>query len=723
MENAVYQQMGLKDDEYKKILDALGREPNFTELGMFAVMWSEHCSYKHSRKILSQFPVEGEGVLQGPGENAGVIDIGEGMAVAFKIESHNHPSSIEPYQGAATGVGGILRDIFTMGAQPVALLNSLRFGPPDDPRTSFLIDRVVDGIGGYGNCVGIPTVAGEIYFEECYRKNPLVNAMAVGVLPVEMLSKGAASEAGNLVVLVGAGTGRDGIHGVTFASEELNDNSEEKRPSVQVGDPFMEKLLMEACLEAVRKKLVMGMQDLGGAGLTCAVTEMASRGGAGMEINLDRVPCREEAMNAYEIMLSESQERMLLAVKDQNLEPLQEIFERWELPYAVIGRVTDDGMVRAWHQGEIVISVPAASVAEGAPAYKPVSREPAYYKKKRSFQEVALTPPEDYHEALLKVLSSPSVASKEWAWKRYDHMVRTSTVLLPGDGDAGVLRLRGTNKGLAVTVDGNGRQVYLDPYRGGMLAVAEATRNISCTGAKPLGITDCLNFGSPENPEIFWQFEQAVQGMAEACEVLGVPVVSGNVSFYNEAEQSSIYPTPVVGAVGLLEDVSACLSMGFKKEGDLVALLGNGDLSLGGSEFLKVVHGEVAGRIPDLIPLQEKLLQALIYKLAHQGVLSSAHDISDGGLGVALAECCMAGGLGADLAVDNEGMRPDQLLFGEGPSRVLVSLPEENFERLEKIAGDYNVPLYVWGKVKANYLRVKLSSGETLLNMPLSQFT
>ncbi len=716
----MHRQMGLKDDEYEEIVHLLGREPNFTELGMFAVMWSEHCSYKHSRQTLRRFPSEGERVLQGPGENAGVIDIGEGMAVAFKVESHNHPSAIEPYQGAATGVGGILRDIFTMGAQPVAILNSLRFGPPDDSRTCFLIDRVVDGIGGYGNCVGIPTVAGEIYFEECYRESPLVNAMAVGGMPLEMLSRGAASEAGDVVILVGARTGRDGIHGVTFASEGLDEKAEEKRPSVQVGDPFMEKILMEFCLEAVRKKLVAGMQDLGGAGLTCAVTETSSRGGTGMEIDLDQVPCREENMNAYEIMLSESQERMLLIVKERSLEALREILERWELPFGIIGRVTNDGIVNVWYRGEMVVSVPAKAVAEEAPAYEPASREPAYIREKRFFKESAWATPEDYQEAFLNVLSSCSIASKEWAWKRYDHMVRTSTVLLPGQGDAAVLRLRGTSRGLAVTIDGNGRMVYLDPYRGGMMTVAEATRNISCVGGKPLGITDCLNFGCPENPEVFWQFEQAVKGMAEACEALSVPVVSGNVSFYNESKHSAIYPTPVVGAVGLLDDVSICVSMGFKKEGDVIVLLGCGDLSLGGSEFLKVIHGEMSGRIPDLVFKEEKRLQKLIRQLARKGVVSSAHDLSDGGLGIALAECCISGGNGADLSIADNSMRPDLLLFGEGPSRILVSLPEGNLENLKKMAGEYRVPLDILGKVRGRHLKVQLSTGETLIDLPTS---
>ena len=704
-EQQAWRQLGLTDREYEMIVEQVGREPNLAELNMYSVMWSEHCSYKHSRSSLNLFPTSGPRVVQGPGENAGVVDIGDGWAAVFKIESHNHPSAVEPYQGAATGVGGILRDIFTMGAQPVAFLNSLRFGNLEDARGRYLFDGVVAGIGGYGNCVGIPTVAGEIYFEPCYKGNPLVNAMCVGVMPIDRLVLGKACGVGNLVVLAGARTGRDGIHGVTFASEELSDRSEEKRPAVQVGDPFLGKLLMDATLEAIEKKLLCGVQDFGGAGLTCALTETASRAGTGIEIELNRVPLREEDMHPFEILTSESQERMLLIIEPEKLEAVEEVFQRWELQLAVLGRVTGDGRVVVHYNGEIVADVPAESVAGGSPAYNPESRVPDYYQKLASFDPLSLPPIDDYNGALLKVLSSPDVASKEWVWRRYDYMVRTCTVQGPG-GDASVIRLRETGKALALSVDGNGRHTYLDPFKGGMMAVAEATRNLSCCGAEPIGITDCLNFGNPEKPEIFWQFRQAVEGMAEACRILEVPVVGGNVSFYNEVEGEAIYPTPVVGAVGLLNDPDQRCGMAFRRESDLICLLGPQKSALGGSQFLKSCCGEVAGRLADLDLVMEKRMQKLLRLMIGEGLLSSAHDLSDGGLAVAVAESCISGRLGASLELPSSS-HPTLDLFGEGPSRVLISLDSKQIDRVLASAKEAEVPLAVIGEVTGDALIIR----------------
>ncbi|MGM0689538.1 MAG: phosphoribosylformylglycinamidine synthase subunit PurL [Bacillota bacterium] len=705
-EQQTWRRLGLADREYELIVSQMGRHPNLAELNMYSVMWSEHCSYKHSRSSLKLFPTSGSRVIQGPGENAGVVDIGDGWAAVFKIESHNHPSAVEPYQGAATGIGGILRDIFTMGAQPVAFLNSLRFGNLEDARVRYLFDGVVAGIGGYGNCVGIPTVAGEIYFEPCYQGNPLVNAMCVGVMPIERLVLGKACGEGNLVVLAGARTGRDGIHGVTFASEELSEQSEERRPAVQVGDPFLGKLLMDATLEAIEKKLLCGVQDFGGAGLTCALTETASRAGTGIEIELNRVPLREDGMHPFEILTSESQERMLLIIEPGKLEAVKEVFQRWELQLAVLGKVTGDGRVVARYNGEIVADVPAESVAGGSPAYEPESRVPGYYQKLANFDPLSCLPIEDFNTALLKVLSSPDVASKEWVWRRYDYMVRTCTVQGPG-GDAAVIRLRETGKALALSVDGNSRHTYLDPFKGGMMAVAEATRNLSCCGAEPIGITDCLNFGNPEKPEIFWQFKQAVAGMAEACRVLEVPVVGGNVSFYNEVEGEAIYPTPVVGAVGLLDNPEQSCGIAFHSEGDLICLLGPQKSTLGGSQFLKSCCGEVGGRLADLDLTMEKKVQGLLRLMIKEGRLSSAHDLSDGGLAVALAECCISGKQGASVELASSE-HPAIDLFGEGPSRVLVSFDSKYMDGILTIAKEAEVPLAVIGEVSGDALIIRL---------------
>lgn len=707
-----WRQLGLTASEYESICRDLGREPNRVELNMYSVMWSEHCSYKHSKSSLRLFPTSGPRVLLGPGENAGVVDIGRGWAVAFKIESHNHPSAIEPYQGAATGVGGIIRDIFTMGARPVALLNSLRFGTLDNDWVRYLFDGVVAGIGGYANCIGIPTVAGEIAFDSCYQGNPLVNVMCVGILPAEKLVLGRAEGEGNYVVLVGARTGRDGIHGVTFASEELSEASEEKRPAVQVGDPFLEKLLMEACLEVIHRGLAVGVQDFGGAGLTCAVTEMAARAGNGIELDLERVPLREEGMHPFEIMVSESQERMLLIIRPDQLEAVEAVFRRWSLLFSVVGQVTGDGWVHIKHLGETVARVPAESVAGGVPSYEPEGTEPEYYRRLSGFDPLDLPAVNDYNDALLKILASPDVASKEWVWRRYDTMVRTCTVRGPG-GDAAVIRLRETGQALALSVDGNGRHVFLDPYKGGMMAVAEATRNLACVGAEPLGITDCLNFGNPEKPEIFWQFRRAVEGMAEACRVLEVPVVGGNVSFYNEVEGEAIYPTPVVGAVGLLENPEQQCGIAFRREGDLLFLLGSGVISLGGSQLIKVCHQAVTGFLPAVdLPL-EKRLQQLLQQAVRAGLLASAHDLSDGGLAAALAESSITGGLGAQVMLPGHP-RPELPLFGEGPSRVIVSVDPAEKDKLAKMAGELNVPLLPLGQVSGDHLVIRVGFVEAI---------
>ncbi len=716
-ESKLWRELGLTDREFELIVEQMGRKPNDVELNMYSVMWSEHCCYKHSLSSLKLFPTAGERVIQGPGENAGVVDIGDGWCAVFKIESHNHPSAVEPYQGAATGIGGILRDIFTMGAQPVAFLNSLRFGDLTSVRNRYLFDGVVAGIGGYGNCVGIPTVGGEIYFEPCYGGNPLVNAMCVGIMPIDRLVLGKAGGVGNLVVLAGARTGRDGIHGVTFASEELSGQSEEKRPAVQVGDPFLGKLLMDATLEVIEKKLVSGVQDLGGAGLTCALTETASRAGTGVVVDLDQVPLREEGMHSFEILTSESQERMLLIVEPGKLKAVEEVFKRWELQLAVLGEVTDSKMVVARHHGVTVAEVPAASVSGGSPVYNPESREPEYYRRLADFDPLILPAPGDYRKVLLKLLAAPDIASKEWVWRRYDYMVRTCTVQGPG-GDAAVIRLRKTGKALAVSTDGNGRYTYLDPYRGGMMAVAEATRNVSCTGAEPIGITDCLNFGNPEKPEIYWQFRQAVEGMAEACRALEVPVVGGNVSFYNEVEGEAVYPTPVVGAVGLLKDLHKHCGISLRRKGDLLLLLGPEVLSLGGSQYLKTCCGKVAGGLPEIDLETEKNVQLLLRRLIDEELISSAHDLSDGGLAVALAESCISGSIGAEVKLkEKSNLLLD--LFGEGPSRVLISLDEKNMERVRKLAGDFKIAVCEIGTAAGDTLIISCG-GDIIIEVKVS---
>ncbi len=698
MEQGLHCQMGLTDGEYRRILELLGREPNRLELGMFSVMWSEHCSYKSSRRVLEKFPTQGPQVLQGPGENAGVVDIGGGWAVSFKIESHNHPSAIEPYQGAATGVGGIIRDIFSMGARPVALLNSLRFGSLESARVRYLVEGVVAGIGGYGNCVGIPTVGGEACFYPTYAGNPLVNAMCVGILPASSITRGTARGEGNAVMLAGARTGRDGLHGVTFASEELDEQSEEQRPAVQVGDPFTEKLLIESCLEVMERGLVVGVQDLGGAGLTCAASEMSSRAGGGMRLNLDRVHCREEDMDPYEIMLSESQERMLLVVEPAKEQQVREVFERWGLEINSIGEVVSGGMLELFMRGEKMACFPAKMLCEAAPSYDPPFEEPPWFRELKAEHPAELPVPGNLEEAFLKLMASPNIASKEWIFRQYDQQVRTCTAGLPG-GDAAVIRLREVEpKGLALSVDGNSRYTYLDPYKGGMIAVVEAARNVAVTGARPLAITNCLNFGSPTRAHVFWQFRQAVEGMSRACEALGTPVTGGNVSFYNETSGEAIFPTPVVGMVGLLEDVRLHCPMGWRQDGELVCLVGDLAGSLAGSEFLHVYHGKLAGELlqPDLE--RARNLHLFLLEAIGEGLLSSAHDLSDGGLAVALAESSIAGGRGVELELLlPEGARVDELLFGEAQSRVVMSLAQEKEAALKEKAGRYGLPLHRLG--------------------------
>jgi phosphoribosylformylglycinamidine synthase len=717
-----WREMGLTDEEYGKILEIMKREPNLVELGMFAVMWSEHCGYKSSRPVLKLFPTSGPRVIQGPGENAGVVDIGDDQALVFKIESHNHPSAIEPYQGAATGVGGIVRDIFTMGARPIAMLDSLRFGPLDDERTRYLFAGVVSGIGDYGNCLGIPTVAGEVYFHPSYRDNCLVNAMCVGLIPTGELALAIASGVGSPLMLVGARTGRDGIHGATFASEELSEESEARRPSVQVGDPFMEKLLLEACLELIKEDLVSGMQDLGAAGLTSSIAESASKGGSGVEVDVLKVPRREQGMNAYEVMISESQERMLIIPRPGTIERIREIFDKWALDAVVIGHITDDGMFRVKEGDATMGEVPVKALTDLCPVYQRATREPAYFQRLRALNPEEVPQPPDFNLILRGLLANHDIANKEWVYRQYDYQVMTNTVVCPGQGDAAVLRVKGTDKGVAVTVDANGRMCYLDPRRGGMMAVCEAARNVACTGARPLAITNCLNFGNPEKPEVFWQMKNAILGMAEAARVLETPVVSGNVSLYNETRGGeAIIPTPVVGMVGLIPQVENRITMDFKSEGDLILLLGRVRDEIGGSTYLASVHGLEAGEVPDIDPGEEKRLIDLILDLSQQGLVRSCHDIAEGGLAVALAECAITGGKGAAVELTAEaGFRNDGLVFGEAPTRVIISVDPADCERVTQLARNYEIETARLGTVTGDVLRLAVN-GLRLLELPVAE--
>jgi phosphoribosylformylglycinamidine synthase II len=716
---------GLTSQEYEEMKRLLGgREPTLTELGIFSVMWSEHCSYKSSRLHLKRLPTRSRRVVQGPGENAGIIDIGEGWACAFKIESHNHPSFIEPFQGAATGVGGILRDIFTMGARPVAVMDSLRFGPitpsPAPPRAGggarsaqaeihknhSILDGVVSGIASYGNCFGVPNLGGETKFEPCYSANPLVNAFALGLVRRDQIFYARAAGEGNPVIYVGAKTGRDGIHGATMASEEFSEASEAKRPNVQVGDPFLEKLLLEACLEVMQTGAIVGIQDMGAAGLTCSTCEMGARGQVGIEIELDRVPQRETGMTPYEIMLSESQERMLLVAQKGREEEIFRVFQKWGLDAVEVGRVTNDGKLRVLEHGRVAAEIPNQALTDDAPRYErrlarwepPVEREmPA---------NVRWAEGGDFSEDFKRLLATPNICSKRYIWQQYDYMVQTNTVRGPGASDAGVIRIKGSQLGLAMKVDGNSRWCYLDPRLGAMHAVAEAARNVAATGAVPVGATNCLNFGNPEKPHIMWQFSQVVDGMTKACEELELPITGGNVSFYNETLAEGIYPTPVVGVVGILDDVHKAAPMNFRESGRTIVLLSAGEpgditdveSEFGSSEYAKEILGALWGYPPELELEKEAGLQKALVEVIGEGLVDSAHDCSDGGLAVTLAEKAFPKGIGLKVSLASQGLPPEFVLFGEDASRVVVSCDPARVSRIKQVAAKYAVSLDVIGE-------------------------
>jgi phosphoribosylformylglycinamidine synthase len=709
-------EQGLTADEYQRVVELLGRAPTFEELGVFGVMWSEHCSYKSSRALLRQLPTRGPQVLQGPGENAGAVDIGDGLAAVFKIESHNHPSFVEPFQGAATGVGGILRDVFTMGARPIAILDALRFGSIDHPRTPYLVRGVVGGIGHYGNCIGIPTVGGEVVFDPGYERNILVNAFTIGIAPADRLFRASAAGPGNPVIYVGSRTGRDGIHGASLlASAALDASAPEKRPAVQVGDPFAEKLLLEACLELMKTDYVVGIQDMGAAGLTSSSFEMAGRGGAGIELDLDAVPLREDGMTPYEILLSESQERMLLVARAGTEDAVRAIFARWDLQAEVIGRVTADGIFRArWH-GEEVCALPVAALTDAAPVYRRPAEEPTRLEELQRLDVQSIRQPDDYGAALMALLESPNLCSREWVYRQYDQFVGGNSVLRPG-ADAAVVRVEGTRRALALTVDCNHRYGLLDPYLGAVLAVVEAARNCVAVGARPLAVSDCLNYGSPERPEVMWEFQQGIAGIRDACLALGTPVVSGNVSFYNETDGHNIPPTPTIAMVGLLDDLDTMVTPWWKAEGDVIVLLGRTREELGGSEYLAVTHRQVRGTPPWIDLGAEKRLHRLVLEAAHERVLRSAHDVGEGGVAVALAECSFGGPrLGVRVALELDAtLRTDAGLFGESQSRMLLSLRRRNLSRLRDLARREEVPVQVLGEVRGHSVVV-----EGLIDLPV----
>jgi phosphoribosylformylglycinamidine synthase II len=718
IDKKILDQHGLTGDEYGLIVGMIGREPNLTELGIFSVMWSEHCGYKSSRVHLKKLPTEGKHVVQGPGENAGILDIGDGQVIVFKIESHNHPSFIEPYQGAATGVGGILRDIFTMGARPIAVLDSLRFGPPDDPKNRSVMEGVVSGIAGYGNSIGVPTVGGEVYFNPCYDLNPLVNVFCLGLADKDKIFYAKAEGAGNKVLYVGAKTGRDGIHGATMASAEFGKETEHKRPNVQVGDPFKEKLLLEACLEVMDRGLIVGIQDMGAAGLTCSTTEMAAKGGMGIVVDLDKVPQREAGMTPYEILLSESQERMLIVAAPEKVAAVQEVFAKWDLDAPVIGEVVEGGRARISFKGEVVVDIPVDAVVNLCPAYNRPSRAPAVLPSSADLPPLPL--PGDYGDVFLKLLASPTIADKEWVFRQYDHMVQVNTAFLPG-ADAALLRIKGSKKALAVSLDGNSLYTRLDPKTGAKIAVSEACRNLVCVGARPVGVTNCLNFGNPEKPEVMWQFEQAVDGMAEACRAFGIPVTGGNVSFYNDTEGLSIHPTPVLGIVGLLDDIRKAVRPGFKAAGDAVVLLGENLEELGGSEYIRIVHNLEAGAPPAMDLQREKRLQEFLLEAMGAGLVRSAHDLAEGGLAVALAECAFHGAWKTGCEVDlTDTLRPDALLFGETQSRIVVTCRPANLGRLLKMAAARTVPAKSIGRTGGRDIAVR-QKGRELLRVPVEK--
>ena len=743
--NAALKQEGLKPSDWQEICRRLGREPNRAELGMFGVMWSEHCCYRNSRPLLRGFPTEGPRILVGPGENAGVVDLGEGHRLAFKIESHNHPSAVEPFQGAATGVGGILRDIFTMGARPIALLNALRFGPLEDPVNVGLIEGVVAGIAHYGNCVGVPTVGGEVAFDPSYGGNPLVNAMALGLMETEEIVKSGAQGVGNPVVYVGSTTGRDGMGGASFASAELSADSLDDRPAVQVGDPFLEKGLIEACLEAFSSGDVVAAQDMGAAGLTCSCSEMAAKGGLGVELDLDRVPAREEGMTAYEFLLSESQERMLFVVKAGREEPLMERFRRWGLQAAVVGRVLEEPLVRVLHHGAVAAEVPATALADDTPIeqHALLQEPPAELQKLWTWSDDDLSPLSDPADALLRLLDDPTIASKRWVHRQYDQQVLANTVVSSGAADAAVVRLRpqqgadamtAVTRGVAATVDCPNRWVALDPERGSMAAVAEAARNLSCVGAEPLAITDNLNFPSPETPTGYWQLAMACRGISEACRALNTPVTGGNVSLYNETRRDDgtlqpIHPTPVVGMVGLVDDIRTVVGLGWRQPGDVVVLLGlppedGGDdrLGLAGSSYQQLVLGDLAGRPPRVDLTLEAAVQSLVRRAISAGLIASAHDSSDGGLAVALAESSIASGLGVELDLTVSETRLDRVLFAEGGARIVVSVKAEQATAwTDLLATAPDVPATELGRVTSGG-DVQIHCGGTpAIQLPIAQ--
>ena len=721
IEPLMWRELGLSDDEFERIVQAIGREPTPTELAMFSVEWSEHCGYPRSRLLLSLLPKEGKYAARAKGdEDAGGIEAAPGLTVLFKMESHNHPSQVEPFQGAATGVGGIIRDIFTMGARPIAVLNSLRFGELDQPLARYLFRGVVNGISFYGNCLGVPTIGGELRFEEAYGGNCLVNVMAIGVVESDKIATSRAVGPGNPVMIVGNSTGRDGIGGASILASHEFGEDEEKRPTVQIGDPFTEKCLIEACLEALDTGAVVGLKDMGAAGITCTTCEMSAAGEHGMDIDLQQVPRREPGMEAWELMMSESQERMLLVAEKEREEEVLGIFHKWGLNAVVIGRVTEDGVLRVRDNGEVVAEVKAKTLAT-PPVYHLPTEEPEYYREAQSADLSQLPQPKDMGEVLRELLGSPNIASAEWVYQQYDHMVQTNTVVAPG-ADAAVLQLKGYRQGIAVTTDGNGRYCYLDPYVGAQLVVAEAARNLVCVGAEPAGVTDCLNFGNPEKPDRFWQFRRCVEGLAEACREFGLPVVSGNVSFYNETPDTAVYPTPVLGVVGVLEDVRLHCTAGFKQEGDVIVLLGETGDDLGGTEYLKRIHGKVTGKPPALDLEREKKVQAVCLAAVREGLAASAHDCSDGGLAVALAECCIWGKMGAKVTLPGEedGLRLEARLFGESASRIVLSARPEKAERIRSLASQEGVPVFVLGEVGGDRLTMA-ADGEEAVSLAVSE--
>ncbi len=702
---------GLNEEEFEMIKTRLGRVPTFTELGVYSVMWSEHCSYKNSIIELKKLPRDGEHLLVAAGEeNAGLVDIGDGLGCAFKIESHNHPSAVEPYQGAATGVGGIHRDIFTMGARPIASLNSLRFGSMDEPRVRFLLDGVVRGIGDYGNSFGVPVIAGEVYFDESYQGNPLVNAMSIGIVKAGETASAIAKGIGNPVIIVGASTGRDGIHGATFASEEISEESEAKRPSVQVGDPFTEKLLLEASLEALKTGAVIGMQDMGAAGIACSTSEMTAKGEQGMLVDLDKVPAREDGMTAYELLLSESQERMLIVSEKGREQEIIDIYEKWDLHGVVIGEVVDGDKVTYMKEGEIKAEIPAEHLVlgGGAPQYIRETRKPAYLEETQNFDVSSLDHPDDHIDTIKKLLNSPNIASKKWVHEQYDTTVRTNTVTPPGASDSGVIRIKGTKRGLVAKTDCNGRYVYLNPRRGGQIAVIESARNVVCSGGRPLAITNCLNFGNPYKPEVYWTFKEALKGMGDACKALNTPVTGGNVSFYNENPDSAIFPSPIIGMLGLIEDVEKhTTTPDFKTDGDVVLYIGADRKGLGATEYLKVIHGLNMGDSPELdiefeVKLQESLLAAI-----KSGFVTAAHDISDGGLAITIAEMAIYGGIGATINVGSFAGSQHEVLFSESQSGVVITVAQNDLEITISHFKDAGIPIINLGQVVGTKLNLE----------------